>query len=94
MSRYHTLYNADAAKFTTLQTNATTSVKTSITGRRITVLTIGAHFMAMGTSTVTATTSSCVIPNNSYLDFNMTTGTHVAFLSHAGAAHVTIIDAD
>jgi hypothetical protein len=94
MSRYHTLYNAGTVKFTTLQTNATTSVNTSTTSRRITVLTIGAHFMAIGTSTVIATSSSCVIPNNSYLDFNMTTGTHVAFLSHAGTAHVTIIDAD
>ena len=94
MSRYQTLYNAGAAKFTTLQTNATTSINTSTTSRRITVLTIGAHFMAMGTSTIAATTSSCVIPNASYLDFNMTTGTHVAFLSHSGVAHVTIIDAD
>ena len=47
MSRYHTLYKAGAAKFTTLQTNATYIVNTAITVRRISVLTIGAHFMAM-----------------------------------------------
>lgn len=94
MSRYHTLYNAGANKFTTLQTGAA-SVNTAITGRRITVLTNGTgHFMAFGTGTVAATTSSCVIPANATLDFNFTTGTHVAFLAASGSAYVTVIDAD
>ena len=94
MSRYHTLYTSDTAKFTTLQTGGA-SVNTPITGRRITVMCNGTgHFMAFGTSTVVATTSSCVIPANSVLDFNFTTGTHVALLSASGSAYVTIIDAD
>lgn len=94
MSRYHTLYNAGAAKFTTLPTGAV-STSTAITGRRITVLTNGtSHFMAFGTSAVAATTSSCVIPANTTLDFNFTTGTHVAFLAASGSAYVTVIDAD
>ncbi len=94
MSRYHTLYNAGAAKFATLQTGAA-SVNTAVNGRRITVLTNGtSHFMAFGTSTVAATTGSCVIPANATLDFNFTTGTHVAFLAASGSAYVTVIDAD
>lgn len=50
--------------------------------------------MAFGTSTIAATTSSCVIPANTVLDFNFTTGTHVAFIAASGAATVTVIDAD
>lgn len=94
MSRYHTLYNAGAAKFTTIPTGAA-STSTAISGRRITVITNGtAHFMAFGTTPLTATTSSCVIPANAVLDFNFTTGTHVAFLAASGSAYVTVIDAD
>jgi hypothetical protein len=94
MSRYHTLYNAGAAKFATLQTGAA-SVNTAVNSRRITVITNGtSHFMAFGTSTVAATTASCVIPANAVIDFNFTTGTHVALLSASGAGYVTIIDSD
>ena len=50
--------------------------------------------MAFGTSTIAATTSSCVIHANTVLDFNFTTGTHVAFIAASGAATVTVIDAD
>lgn len=94
MSRYHTLYNAGSAKFTTLLTGAT-SVNTPVSARRITVVTNGtSQFMAFGTSTVVATTASCVVPANTMMDFNMTTGTHVAFISPSAAGYVTIIDAD
>jgi hypothetical protein len=94
MSRYHTLYNAGAPKFITMVTGAI-STSTAIISRRITVLTNAtAHFMAFGTSTIAATTSSCVIPANTVLDFNFTTGTHVAFIAASGAATVTVIDAD
>jgi hypothetical protein len=86
MSRYHTLYASNSAtpKFTTLQTGAA-SVNTAITARRIT---------AFGTGTVAATTASCVVPANSMMDFNVTTGTHVAFISPTGLGYVTLIDAD
>lgn len=94
MSRYHTLYNAGAAKFTTLLTSAS-STNTPVSARRITVIGNGtAHFMAFGTSTVVATTASCVIPAGAVLDFNFTTGTHVAMLAASGTGYVTIIDSD
>lgn len=95
MSRYLTPYtNTGTAKFTTLVTGGA-SASAAVTARRITVL-VGAtpHFMAFGTSTVAATTSSLVLPANSYLDFNVTTGTHVAVLCSSGASTVTILDAD
>lgn len=81
-------------KWATLVTN-TTSVNTATSARRITVLT-GAvpHYMVFGTSTVVATAAGVVLPAHSCLDFNMTTGTHVALLSSSGASVVTIIDAD
>ena len=96
MSRYHTLYASNSAtpKFTTLQTGAA-SVNTAITARRITVVTNGtSQFMSFGTGTVAATTASCVVPANSMMDFNVTTGTHVAFISPTGLGYVTVIDAD
>jgi hypothetical protein len=95
MSRYLTPYtNTGTAKFTTLVTGAASAV-TTVTARRITVLTGGTyHFMAIGTGTVAATTGSMVLPANSCLDFNMTTGTHVAVLCSSGASSVTILDAD
>lgn len=96
MSRYHTLYasNSNTPKFTTLQTGGT-SVNTAVTARRITVVTNDtSQFMAFGTSTVTASTSSCVIPANTMMDFNVTTGTHIAFVSPSGTGYVTVIDAD
>lgn len=96
MSRYHTLYasNSNTPKFTTLQTGAA-SVNTAVTARRITVVTNGtSQFMEFGTSTVTASTASCVVPANSMMDFNVTTGTHVAFISPTGLGYVTVIDAD
>lgn len=95
MSRYHTIYDtAGAVKFRTLGTNAV-STSTQVTARRITVTT-GAvpHFVAFGTSTVVATTSSCVVPANAMMDFNFVTGQYVAALSSSGASYITIIDAD
>ena len=94
MSRYHTLYTGDTTKFTTLQTGVA-SVNTTVTARRITVVTNGtSQFMAFGTSTITASTASCVIPANTMMDFNVTTGTHIAFISPTGLGYVTVIDAD
>lgn len=94
MSRYHTLYNAGVTKFRTLATSAV-STSTAVSARRITVIGNGtAHFMAFGTSTIAATTAGCVIPAGAVLDFNFTTGTHVAMLASTGTGYVTIIDAD
>lgn len=94
MSRYHTLYSNGSSKFTTLQVGGT-SVNTAITARRITVITSGqAPFMAFGTSTVAATTGSCVVPANSTFDLNVTTGTHVAFISPSGLTYITVLDSD
>ena len=95
MSRYMTPYtSAGVPKFATLVTN-TSSINTATTARRITVL-VGAvpHFMTFGTSTIVATAAGVVLPAHSCLDFNMTTGTHIAFLSSSGASTVTVIDAD
>lgn len=94
MSRYHTLYSNGTTKFTTLQVGAT-SVSTAITARRLTVIT-GAQspFIAFGTSTVAATTASCVVPANSTFDLNVTTGTHIALISPGGLTYVTILDSD
>jgi hypothetical protein len=63
-----------------------------MTSRRITVISIGAHFMDFNTST--ASTSSFAIPGGVALDFNFVPGQRVAFISHAGTGHVTVIDAD
>lgn len=95
MSRYHTLYGSNgAAKWTTLSTGAA-STNTSVTSRRITVVTANSqHFIAFGTSTVTASTASFIVPANTVLDFNMTTGTYVAAISPGGASYITILDAD
>ena len=95
MSRYLTPYtNTGTTKFTTVATSGV-SANTAITARRITVMT-GAvpHYMAFGTSTVVASSTSLLLPANNCLDFNMTTGTHVAFLSSSGASAVSVIDAD
>lgn len=95
MSRYITFYtSAGASKFTTLATNVT-SVSTTTAGRRLTLLTGNqTHFIAFGTSTVVASTSSAVIPANSVLDLNVTNGTHIAVVSPGGASYITIVDAD
>lgn len=95
MSRYITFYTSTGtSKFTTLATNVA-SVSTATLGRRLTLLTGNqTHFVAFGTSTVTASTSSAVIPANSIIDLNITTGTHIAVLSPGGASYITIVDAD
>jgi len=96
MSRYHTLYDtAGAAKFQNLVTGASTTRSSAITSRRITITTAAVpHFVAFGTSTVVATTASCVVPANTMMDFNFVTGQYVAALSSSGASYITIIDSD
>lgn len=96
MSRYHTLYNtAGAAKWTTISTGAV-STNTSVTARRISVVTYSSpHFVAFGTSTVVASTASFIVPANTVLDFNVTSSaTHVAAICPAGASYITVLDAD
>lgn len=94
MSRYHTLYSNGTTKFTTLQVSAS-SVNTPISARRITILSSNQPpFIAFGTSTVTASTASFVVPAHSTLDINVTTGTHIALISPGGNTYVTILDAD
>jgi len=92
MSRYHTLYANSSTKFVTLSTTLATSTSTVMTSRRITVISNGAHFMDFNTST--ASTSSFVVPAGAVLDFNFVPGQRIAFITHAGTGHVTIIDAD
>lgn len=96
MSRYHTLYDSNGnAKFQTIQTSGSSVRSTAITGRRVTVIGNGtAHFIAFGTSTVSATTSSAVLPAGAILDFNFVSGQYVALLSSSGVGYVTIIDSD
>lgn len=95
MSRYHQLYDSTgASKFTTLATSGT-SARTQVNSRRITVIGNGtAHFIAFGTSTVVATTSSCVVPAGAVLDFHFTSGEYVAALAASGTGYITIIDSD
>lgn len=96
MSRYHTLYSSTgAAKWTTFSTGAA-STNTSVTARRITIVTNSQpHFVAFGTSTVAASTASFIVPANTVLDFNVnTTTTHIAAISPAGASYITVLDAD
>ena len=96
MSRYHTLYDtAGAAKYQTILTGAASVRSAAITSRRVTITTAAVpHFVAFGTSTVTASTSSCVVPANTMMDFNFVTGQYVAALSSSGASYITIIDSD
>lgn len=95
MSRYHTLYDSNnVAKFKTLATSVT-SVSTQTASRRITIIGNGvAHFVAFGTSTVVATTSSCVIPSGAVLDFNFVNNQYVAAIAASGTGYITIIDSD
>jgi hypothetical protein len=95
MSRYHTLYTSTGtAKFQTLATSAV-STSTQLDARRITLFTGPVQqFVAFGTSTVTATTSSAIVPANSAIDYNFSTGQYVAVLSSNGASVVTILDSD
>lgn len=96
MSRYHTLYDSNGnAKFQTIQTSGTSVKSTAITSRRITVIGNSVpHYMAFGTSTVTASTSSAVIPAGAVLDFNFVSGQYVALMSSSGVGYITIIDSD
>ena len=96
MSRYFTLYDTTGtARYQTLATSATSAKSTAINGRRITILTNEvAALVAFGTSTVVATTASCVIPANSALDFNFVSGQYVAAIATTGTGYLTIIDAD
>lgn len=96
MSRYLTLYSSTGtAMFQTLATSGTSARSTQLTSRRITVLNGStAHFIAFGTSTITASTSSAIVPPNAVLDFNFTSGQYVAALAASGSSYITIIDAD
>lgn len=96
MSRYHTLYDSDGnVKFQTIQTSGSSVKSAAITGRRVTVIGNGTvHFMAFGTSTVSATTSSAVLPAGAVLDFNFVSGQYIALLAASGSGYVTIIDSD
>lgn len=96
MSRYLTLYSSTGtAIFQTLATGAASVKSSALTSRRITILNGSTpHFVAFGTSTVTASTSSAVLPANCALDFNFTSGQFVAALAASGSSYITIIDAD
>ena len=97
MSRYHTLYSSTGtAKFQTLVTGAGQVRSAAIDARRITITTSNIpHYVAFGTSTVVATTSSAVIPANCVLDFNFVPGQYVSAIGYAaGAGTITIIDSD
>jgi hypothetical protein len=95
MSRYHTLYDTTGtAKFKTLATGAA-STSTVVTARRITLFTTTVpQFVAFGTSTVVATTSSAVVPANACVDYNFVSGQYVAVLSSNGVSSITILDSD
>lgn len=96
MSRYLQLYSTTGtAKFTTLATGAISTSTGPIAGRRITLMT-GAvpHHIAFGTSTVTATTSSCVAPANSMMDFHFESGQYVAVVAASGSSVITVLDSD
>ena len=96
MSRYHTLYDSTGtAKYQTISTSGTSARSSAITARRITVIGNGtAHFMAFGTSTVTASATNCVVPAGAVLDFNFVSGQYVAVIAASGSGYVTIIDSD
>lgn len=96
MSRYLTLYSSTGTSvFQTLATGAASVRSGQLSSRRITLLNGStSHFVAFGTSTVVATTSSAVLPPNAVLDFNFTSGQYVAALAASGSSYITIIDAD
>lgn len=96
MSRYIQLYNTTGTtKYQTLGTGVASVRTTAIAGRRITLFT-GAvpHFVEFGTSTVTATTTSAIVPANSAIDYHFESGQYVALLSSSGNSYVTVLDAD
>jgi len=96
MSRYLTLYDVNGnKKFQTLASSGTAARSTQITARRITIITgVYHHYVAFGTSSVTAVVTDAVLPAYSTLDFNFTPGQYVSVLSGSAASSVTIIDAD
>lgn len=96
MSRYHQLYNSTGTvKFQTLLTGAASVTSGAIDARRITISSNSvAHFVAFGTSTVTASTSSFVVPANSTLDFNFVSGQYVAAIAASGSGYISILDSD
>ena len=96
MSRYHQLYDTNGAKkYKTLATNAVSTSTGPITGMRVTLFTGSVpHFVEFGTSTVTATVTSAVLPANSMVDYHFESGQYVAVLAATGTSSVTVLDSD
>lgn len=96
MSRYHQLYNTSGLKkYTTLATGAASTSTGPITGMRVTLFTGSVpHFVEFGTSTVTATVTSAVLPANSMVDYHFESGQYVAVLAATGTSYVTVLDSD
>lgn len=96
MSRYIQLYNTTGTtKYQTLATSQVSARTSVINGRRITILSGSVpHFVEFGTSTVTATMTSALLPADSMVDYHFEPGQYVAVLSSSGTSYVTVLDAD
>jgi len=97
MDKRITAYDTNGtAKFTTLVTTAAVSTSSAITANRILLIgSLQAQFIQFGVNPVaTASTASFVLPANTTMMFNFTSGEKISAVSHTGTAYLTIVDMD
>ena len=97
MDKRITAYDtAGAAKFQTLVTTAAVSTSSAITASKILLIgSLQANFIQFGSNpTASLSTSSFVLPANTTMMFNFTSGQKISAVSHTGTAYLTIVDMD
>ena len=97
MDKRITAYDSTGTrKFQTLVTTSVAGTSTAITANKILLIgSLQAHFVQFGANPVaTASTASFVLPANTTMMFNFTSGQKVGVVSHTGTAYLTIVDMD
>jgi hypothetical protein len=96
MSRYYTLYDSnDVSKTQTIATTTATSTSSVLSSRRISISSsLVPHYVSFAATPTIVTTSSFVIPANTILEFNFTSGYKVAVQAVSGNGVISIVDAD
>ena len=96
MDKRITAYDSTGTrKFQTLLTT-TVNTSTAITSNRILIIgSLQANFIQFGANpTASISTSSFILPANTTMMFNFTSGEKVSAISHTGTAYITIVDMD
>jgi hypothetical protein len=97
MDKRITAYDSTGtSKFQTLVTTAAASTSTAITANRILLIgSLQAQFIRFGANPVASiSTASFVLPANTTMMFNFTSGEKISAVSHTGTAYLTIVDMD